>query len=94
MKRILFLICALILLADLADDGCLGKTKVPQCPGKIPSTSSPHDWGEVDTQVDLPPAKLLGISQLFQFLVTLFEAARGFDGIDFYLLSSSGGIPL
>ena len=36
MKRLLFLICALILLSDLADDGSFGKAwlAVSPCPGK------------------------------------------------------------
>ena len=96
MKRLLFLICALILLADLAEDGCFGKAwlAVSPCPGKSLSQLSPHDRGKVAPQVDLPPLKLLSISHALQFPVTLFEVVRGFCIIDFCLLSSSGGIPL
>ena len=43
MKRILFLICVLLLLGDLANDGYIGKALrlCPQLPGNISFTSSP-----------------------------------------------------
>ena len=49
MKRILFLLCALLLLKDLADDGCLCKATAlpPHGPGKFSFTTSPDSSGTI-----------------------------------------------
>jgi hypothetical protein len=71
MKRILFLICALLLLADLADEGRLDKVRLaaPQCPGKFSSTYSSQHKGEVALQVNLRLANLPDIAYQFQLQI-------------------------
>jgi hypothetical protein len=96
MKRIFFLICALLLLADLADDGCLGKAQPVAYvfPGIISFTQSPDSSGKVEIQVWIPPTKLIGIRQRWQNQSVLVELHNASPLIHPYLFSSSGGIPL
>ena len=96
MKRILFFICALLLLLDLADDGYFGQAPplVPQCPGKISFTSSPGGSDNVVSSVWIPPVRLPCILQRGQNQLHLAEVASALAKIDCSLLSSSGGLPL
>lgn len=96
MKQILLLLCAFILLLDLADDGCLGKAAplILNSPGTFTFTSSPDNSGKVETQVWLPPTKLLVISRRLQNRPTLGQIDRDVKIIPPYLFVSSGGIPL
>jgi hypothetical protein len=59
MKRIVLLILALLLLSDLAEDGCLGKAKyvTPSSSAKTIDISHLHsDSGKVDNHYTLPSA--------------------------------------
>jgi hypothetical protein len=96
MKRIFFLLCALLLLADLADDGCLGKAKsaVPRCPGTISFTSSLNGSVKVESQVGITPTRMIGIRQRWQNQAVLVEVNNAPPLIHPYLFSSSGAIPL
>ena len=96
MKQILLLLCAVILLLDLADDGCLGKAAplVLNSPGTFTFTSSPGNSAKVETQVWLPPTALLDISRRLPNRATLGKIDREVKIIPPYLFVSSGGIPL
>ena len=62
VKRTVFLICALFLLLDLADDGHLGKAKFvpPDSPVNSLKTSSEYaKSSKGDSQTDLLPANFL-----------------------------------
>jgi hypothetical protein len=96
VKRILILFCALFLMLDMADDGCLGKAQfdVPLGQGTYSFTCSPDGSGNLDTQVGLPLTNFLAIPQRFPNLPLLLEVDRAISLIDFYFSSSSGGLPL
>jgi hypothetical protein len=96
MKRIFFLMCALLLLADLADDGFLGKVPalLPQCPGNISFTTSPYSSGNNAPQVSLPLGELRVILQHWQNQLVFVEVGNILAKIDCCLLGSSGGLPL
>ena len=95
MKRILLLICALIILADLADDGCFGKARplTPRCLTKISLTSSPGSSDSVECPAGISPTKFPGIRQPWQNQIILIEVDEIPAIIDHSLLSSSGGLP-
>ncbi|MEJ2363623.1 MAG: hypothetical protein P8017_02885 [Deltaproteobacteria bacterium] len=97
MKRILLLICALLLLADLADDGYIGKAPhlAPHCPGTISLTSSPDISDNIAPQVWIPLEKELGLLRPWNNQWALIEAYDFPSIINSYLYySSSGGLPL
>jgi hypothetical protein len=96
MKRILFLLCAILLLADLADDGCLVNPQpaVHRFPGTISFTSSPGSSDKVESRVWIPCSELIGIRQRWQNQSVLVEVNNAPKLIHPYLLGSSGGIPL
>ena len=96
MKRILVLICALLLCADMAVDGYIGKAPLlsPLCPGTISSTSSPDSADNIAPQVWIPPEKELGLLKPWNNHWALVEAYDPPSIINSYLYSSSGGLPL
>jgi hypothetical protein len=96
MKRILLLIFALLLLADLANDGFIGKAPhlAPLCPGTISSTSSPDSADNIAPQVWIPLEKELGLLQPWNNQWALIEAYDFPSIINSHLCSSSGGLPL
>jgi hypothetical protein len=96
MKRILLLICALIILADLADDGCLGKARplAPRCLAKISLTLSPGSSDSFECPAGIVPTKFPGVRQPWQNQIILIEVDEIPAIIDHSLLSSSGGLPL
>jgi hypothetical protein len=96
MKRILLLIFALLLFADLADDGYIGKAPLlaPQCPGTVSLTSSPGISDNIAPQVWILPEKELGLLQPWNNQWALVEAYGLSSIINSYLYSSSGGLPL
>lgn len=96
MKRILVLLCALLFLLDLADDGYLGKAPAltPQLPGTVSFFSSPDSSGTIVPQVWLADIALLGALQRWQNQEILVEVEEHLTKIDCYLLGSSGGLPL
>ena len=96
VQHTIMLLCAIVLLLDLADDGCLGKAQpaTPRCPGTISLTSSPGSSGNAEFPVWIPPARLPGILQCWQNQSILVEIEDLLPIIDCYLLGSSGGLPL
>jgi hypothetical protein len=96
MKRILITFFALFLLLDLADDGHIGKAQfvAPTSADSYSLTSSLDSSTSIDTQVGVPIANLLQIPHRFPSRPALSEADCAFTLIDFYFLSSSGGLPL
>jgi len=96
MKRILFLICAFLLLADLADNGFIGKAPLlaPHCPGTISFTSSPGSSDNIAPRVWILPEKELGLLQPWNNQWDLDETYDFPSIINSYLYSSSGGLPL
>lgn len=96
MKRILLLICVLLLVVDLADDGSLGKlpTCFPRSPGNSDLTISPDSSGKIAAQAWLPLGELRVTLQYFQNQPVLSEVGNTLAKIDCSLLGSSGGLPL
>jgi hypothetical protein len=97
MKRILLLLCALLLITDLADDGFLGKPPLlgPRSPARTSFASLTGNSGTITPQVWVPLPKLPNILRQWQEQpVLLFELDDILPKIDCPLLSSSGGIPL
>jgi hypothetical protein len=95
LKHTAMLLFTIMLLIDLADDGCFGKTEpaTPLCPGTgslTPSGSS----GKAESSVWIPPARLPVIRQRWQNQSILVEIECPFTRINCYFLGSSGGIPL
>jgi hypothetical protein len=96
MKRILFLVCALLLLVDLADDGYLGKVTyaTPYGKGSNSFNLSSKNPDKIDLQFGLPPPKSIGSLHCWQYLLTSIEVGHTFTVSGCHLLSSSGGMPL
>jgi hypothetical protein len=96
MKRILLLICVLLLLADLADDGYIGQAPLlaPHCPGTISLASAPDISDNIAPQVWIPPEKELGLLQPWNHQWALVEAYDFPSITNSHLYSSSGGLPL
>ena len=96
MQRFCILLCAVFLLLDLADDGCLGEAKATVPPGQINFSiaKSTHDSGTMNPQVGQLPGTLPGIPRLFQNQPNLFLVNHPFQTIDSLQASSSGGVPL
>jgi hypothetical protein len=89
-----FLLCALLLMADLAADGCFGKVQpaVSSGPRAISFTSPVSSLGKVETQVCIPATNLIGIRQRWQ-TQSVFVAVDHAPSLTHpYLFSSSGGI--
>jgi hypothetical protein len=95
MKRILLLICILLVLVDLADDGYLGKVNYvfPHGQGASSFNSSSQKTNKIDLQFGLSPPKYPSSPHYWQYLVKSIEVTRFSNINDDYLLSSSGGIP-
>jgi hypothetical protein len=95
MKRILLLLCALLLMADLADDGFLGKVPylLPHCPGNFSLTTLSGTSCKIASQGWLPLGGVRFIFQRWQTQPVLVEVGDTHAKIDCYLHSSSGGLP-
>ena len=96
MKRVLLLISALLLLVDLADDGYLGKVNYVFAYGQGASSyNSPSQKNnKIDLQLGLPPPESPGSPHCRQYQAKLFKVTHFLSIKGYYLLSSSGGIPL
>jgi hypothetical protein len=96
MKPIFFLVCIVLLLADLTDDGYPGKAQalLPQGPGIFSVTTSQDTSGNMTPLVWLTPGALRFILQRWQNQPVLIEVGNSLAKIDCCLLGSSGGIPL
>jgi hypothetical protein len=97
VKRTVLLICALVLLLDLADDGYLGKVKyvAPDSPAKsLDFSVENHKSGTVDFHPDLLAANFPGTpcQSLSQPATPVVWTAVKI--IVSSLLASSGGLPL
>ena len=96
MKRTVLLILVLLLLVDLADDGCFGEVKFNFSgpTAKICDTSSDHpDSGQTDFRLELASTDLSVFRYGHSNPVTL-RVAPTLQIIHWCNLSSSGGIPL
>jgi hypothetical protein len=96
MKRIFFLMCALLLLADLADDGYIGKVPalLPQGPENLSFTTSADNSENMTPQGGLLLGELRVILQRRQNQSVAVEVGNTLARIDCCLLGSSGGLPL
>jgi hypothetical protein len=96
MRRLVFLICAVVLMLDLADDGCLGKVKLvaPTHAAGYSVASTAHGSGKVDSQVDLPPLNWQVLTSQFPDQPVLIRGIHCHRKCNFSLFGSSGGIPL
>ena len=97
MRRTVLLILALLLMFDLAEDGCLGKAKfdLPHPSAKTSVTSSHHfDSGQVDFRHELASADLPGIPRHADTQPVTLGVQPTLQIIYSCHLSSSGGIPL
>jgi hypothetical protein len=96
MKRVVLLILALLLLSDLAEDGCLGKATfvAPQSDAETSFTSSLHNCsGKVDSRCTLPSdgGEMSRVTQC-QPVTLLVQPALKI--VIYNNTGSSGGIPL
>ncbi len=97
MKRLLLFILVLLLMIDLAEDGCLGKVKVnlSGLSAKICDTSSDHpDSGQTDFRLELASADLPGTPRLGDTQPLTLRVPPTLKIIHCCHLSGSGGIPL
>ncbi len=98
MKRVVPLILVLLLLVDLAEDGCLGKaTAYLPCPSaKTTVTSSHHspDSGQSDSGHELASPKVPGRPYRGEARSVSLHVPPTLTRIDCCHLSSAGGIPL
>jgi hypothetical protein len=96
MKRVVLLILALLLLSDLAEDGCLGKATfvAPQSSDKTSLSSPLHDCsGKVDSG-DILPSGGKKTPRLTPFLPDVLLVQPTLKIILVCNNGSSGGIPL
>ncbi len=96
LTLLVVLLCEIVLLIDLAEDGVLGKAQPvsPPCSKTIYQTCSPCKSGHAESPVLIPPAKLPDILQDWQNQTVLVEIESTLRIIECYLLGSSGGMPL
>ncbi len=97
MKRFVLLILVLLLMFDLAEDGCLGKAKfnLPDPPAKIGDTSTDlSDSGQTDFRHGLASADLPGSPRHGDIQPVTLCVPPTLQIIHCRHLSSSGGIPL
>jgi hypothetical protein len=96
VRRLIFLICVVVLLCDLADDGGLGKVKcvAPAPAAHYSVASSSHASGTADPQVALPPAILRANPGPFPSQPASVEVPHNHNLSSFPFQSSSGGLPL
>ncbi len=96
MKRLIFLIVAVVLLFDLAEDGCLGRVKcvASHHPAKCSVASSHQASGQVDSQVVLPSVDLGEFGHQFTAQPVSGGIVHVLNLDDFCYLGSSGGLPL
>jgi hypothetical protein len=82
-------------MADLADDGFLGKMSavLSHCPGKFSLTTFTSGSGKIASQVWLPLGELKFILQRWQNQPFLVGVGNAHTKIFCYLHHSSGGLP-
>jgi hypothetical protein len=97
MRRMVLLILVLLLMFDLAEDGCLGKAtfNLPHPSAKTSVTSSHHsDSGQVDFRHELATADVPGSPRHADTQPLTLRVQPTLQIIHCCYLSSSGGIPL
>jgi hypothetical protein len=98
MKRVVLLILVLMLLVDLAEDGCLGKvTFCLPCPSAKTTVTSSHDCpgsGQGDFGHELASPKVPGCSLRGEARPVSLHVPPALQIIHCCHLNSSGGIPL
>ena len=95
MRRPIFVISAVFLIFDLADDGRLGKFRLVVPSAKKNSVCfSSHKSGKVESRVDLPSLNLQEFHTEIPEHPASFGAVHCFDKSNFYSPTSAGGIPL
>ncbi len=97
LRRLIFLLCAVVLLLDLADDGCLGEAKLagpPSQAAKYFFSSSSQDSGQVDSSAGLPPENLPEIIAPPPSQPVFCGVANCVEINHFFFFCSSGGLPL
>jgi hypothetical protein len=97
MKRLALLLFALLLVADLAEDGCIAKARLvsPHSAVKVSVTSSNHGGtGNLDSLDKPPPATELEIPRHLLSQIAIPLVHHYLKHLDFCNTGSSGGIPL
>jgi hypothetical protein len=97
IKHTLLLILAMVLMLDLAEDGCFGQAKVdfPVALTKTSVTTSHHAGsGKVDSLHESPPANLCDSPGQANYQPVSFEVQPSLKIIYYRNTRSSGGIPL
>jgi predicted small lipoprotein YifL len=97
MKRMMLLILVLLLMADMAEDGCLGKGKVylPCSSGKTTVTSSHQpDSAKTDLRHELASPNVTGGVRHGDARPARLQVPPTLQIMYCCHLSSSGGIPL
>jgi hypothetical protein len=97
VNGVVVLICAFVLILDLADDGHLGQDRfaAPHPALKSLNAASDHyGFGQTDSQNQLPLTNFLGIPRQFPKMPATSLAQPSRKIIGFRHLSSAGGLPL
>jgi hypothetical protein len=97
MKRAFLLIFALLLMIDLAEDGCLGKASFipPHSSAKASVTSPyPHGSGNPDSPHVLALPDLQGPCSPGRSRLVTYRIRQTFKISEYCFTGSSGGIPL
>ena len=97
IKHTLLLILALLLVADLAEDGFLGKAtfELPHASAKISVCAPHHDSpGQDDCRQEFTPANLWKPPSQANYQAVGVRVQPSLKIIDFHNTGSSGGIPL
>jgi hypothetical protein len=96
MKRFILIIVVLLLIFDLADDGCLGKAiYIPPHSSAKASFVSPHpeNSGNLDSWNGLALSSLQGPPSRSRSLPVTHRIRQTLTS-DYYYAAGSGGIPL
>jgi hypothetical protein len=99
MKRLIFLICAVVLLLDLGADGALGNVKYVGSHNAAKSskssvTSTNPTSGQVDSMTALPLENCGDSGPRYVGQPVSGGIVQSLDLNDFWYIGSSGGIPL
>jgi hypothetical protein len=96
MGRLIFLLCAVVLIFDLADDGYLGKVKfvASHHAAKFSVASPDHNSGRSDSQACLTPENPREFQPRFKGQLLSLRVVQCLKITDFCFFGSSGGIPL
>jgi hypothetical protein len=96
IKHTLLLMLALILMLDLAEDGCFGQAPfdLPVALTKTSGTTLHHGgWGQVNFRYKCAPAHLRPPPSQANYQPVSFRVQTTLEMIDYLNIRSSGGIP-